>query len=97
LLYTLGNVNALWQTQYQTEQQYNYANTNETQDIRFVDEYHVHNANLRWDINENIRAQVIVNNVFNTPPPTPIGPEAAAIGVYDLVGRSYTLSATTRF
>ncbi|MCE9521637.1 MAG: TonB-dependent receptor [Alphaproteobacteria bacterium] len=97
LLYSLGEVSALWQMQYQTEQQFNYLNTDETQDIRFVDDYQLHNATLRWDINDNLQAQVIVNNIFNTAPPFPIGPEAAAIGVYDLVGRSYTISATTKF
>jgi outer membrane receptor protein involved in Fe transport len=97
MLYTLGNVGALWQTQYQTEQRYNYLNTIEVQDILVVDDYSVHNATLIWNITDNIRAQVVVNNVFDTAPPTPIGPEAAAIGVYDMVGRSYTFSASTRF
>ncbi len=97
LLYSLGNFSALWQTQYQSEQQFNYQNTDETQDIRFVDDYAIHNVTIGYEITDNIRAQVIVNNVFNTEPPFPVGPQAAAVGVYDLVGRSYTFSATTRF
>jgi outer membrane receptor protein involved in Fe transport len=94
-LYSLDEFSALWQTVYQSEQQFNYLNTNETQDIRFVDEYYLHNVTVGYEFTENITARVIINNVFDEPPPFPLWTQP--VGVYDLVGRSYTLSATTRF
>lgn len=95
VLYQLGGLGVLWQTQYQSEQQFNYANTNETQNVRFVDDYYLHNVTLSYDITENIRAGVIVNNLFNEEPPFPVWTQAN--GVYDFTGRNYTFTASTRF
>lgn len=95
MLYQLGGAGVLWQVQYQSEQQFNYQNTDETQNVRFVDEYFLHNVTLSYEITENIRAGVIINNVFNEPPPFPVWTQAN--GVYDFVGRNYTFTASTRF
>jgi outer membrane receptor protein involved in Fe transport len=95
MLYSLGDAGLLWQIQYQSEQQFNYSNTNETQDVRFVDDYFLHNVTLSYDITENFRAGVIVNNLFNEEPPFPVWTQAN--GVYDFVGRNYTFTASTRF
>ena len=52
-----------------------------------------HNTTLSYQINENISARAVVNNVFNQK--SPYG--NIGIGIYDQLGRAYRIGLTANF
>ena len=76
---------------------------NYCRDVFFADDYFVHTASIRYDINENIRLSAGISNLFDEAPPlidtarvfgvsnTPIG------NGYDLDGRRFFGSMRVRF
>ena len=70
-------------------------NTPETQDILKVDSYWLWGAGGRYTINKNLVVRVAVNNLFDKEPPFPLA--GGAIGVYDILGRRYSVSFAYKF
>jgi outer membrane receptor protein involved in Fe transport len=58
-------------------------------------EYMTHDASLAYRLTPNIRLQFNVNNMFDTPPPSPVG--TYNVTFYDFIGRYYLFSIRGKF
>jgi outer membrane receptor protein involved in Fe transport len=83
------------QANYMSEGVYSNTNTVETQDILSVEDYTLFNAGVQYRVTDDASLRFAVTNVFNTQPPFPLA--GGAIGVYDTLGRRYTLSGEWKF
>lgn len=74
-----------------------FANTNssEATDQLSVSSYRLYSAGASYDFSRNLTGRIAVNNLFDKDPPFPLANQA--IGVYDILGRRYSVSATYRF
>ncbi len=70
-------------------------NTPETLDILKVDSYWLWGAGGRYTINKNLVVRMSVNNLFDKEPPFPLA--GGGIGVYDILGRRYSVSLGYKF
>lgn len=84
-----------WQANYTGSAVFNVTNTPETFDILGPGAYWLHNAGVRFDVAENGTLRLAVTNVFNEDPPVPTLGNSA--GVYDILGRRYTVSFDWKF
>lgn len=64
--------------------------TPETNDIISVGENWLFNMNFSTRIDKNTILNIVASNVFDAQPPYPLG--TAAFGVYDLIGRRFSVS-----
>jgi outer membrane receptor protein involved in Fe transport len=67
-----------------------------TRDILKIDSHWLFNASGSYRINNNFLMRLSVTNLFNEDPPFGLN-GAGATGLYDLLGRRYTLSAEYKF
>lgn len=84
-----------WQVDYQDGAVINNDNSAEAQDILGTGSYWLHNAGVRVKITERGNLRLAVTNVFDKDPPIPtLGLSA---GVYDILGRRYSLTFNWKF
>lgn len=93
--YTQGNFGLDYQLNYQSSAQFNLQNTVETQDILKVGEYWLQNLTLSYQFRRESFVRFTVSNLADVEPPFPVG--AAGFGVYDFLGRRFTVSMDLRF
>ena len=74
-----------------------FANTNssEATDQLTVESYWLWNGGASYDFSKKLTARLAVTNLFDKQPPFPLA--GAAIGVYDILGRRYSVSVNYKF
>lgn len=69
--------------------------TGDSQDITRVESYWSYNANFGYRFTDDVQLRLAVTNVTDKAPPFPLA--GGAIGVYDLLGRRYSLTLDWKF
>jgi outer membrane receptor protein involved in Fe transport len=54
-----------------------------------------HDVMFEYQITPHLTARLNVNNVFNTPPPSPVG--TYTVGYYDFIGRYFLFGLSGKF
>ena len=93
--YSRGPVKLNWNTQYIGESRFSMQETAEARSVSVIKAYYLNNLSVSYDITPKVTARVIVNNVFDENPTPVTG--ATSIGIYDLVGRAYTVGINAKF
>ena len=93
--FTKGNLGIDLQANYQSEVEFNRTNTVETQDILKLGEYWLFNLSTSYKIRENSFFRFAISNLFDVEAPYPVA--GAGLGVYDFLGRRYTVGIDVRF
>ena len=89
-----GPVGFSWQTQYTSRGIYDRNFTVESRDILGVDDYMLHNVSASWRLpSGKTTARLAVSNVFDTAAPFP----QTGVGVYDILGRRFSMSVSHDF
>jgi outer membrane receptor protein involved in Fe transport len=96
LIYEKGPFGARWQTNYVGAQLYNRTFGVENRDVLEVNSDYTHNLSLFYDWRERMVLRLAVTNILDGEPPFPIGVESFG-GIYDFLGRRYSLSVTYDF
>ncbi len=96
LIYEKGPFGARWQANYVGAQLYNRTFGVENRDVLEVNSDYIHNLSLFYDWRERMVLRLAVTNILDGKPPFPIGVEAFG-GIYDFLGRRYSLSVTYDF
>lgn len=104
--YSLGGFTLSWQTKFMSGGDYVLNFTSANPDIlalNKIDDYWLHDLQVRYDLDEKYSFYVGVDNVFDTQPPylpgTPFGtPTGLETGdAFDLFGRAFTVGVNLRF
>jgi outer membrane receptor protein involved in Fe transport len=94
LIYERGPFAARWQANYVSAQLYSRTFTAESRDILEVPDNITHNLSLAYRFfDDKLVTRLAITNVFDEDPPFPIGGDSFG-GVYDFLGRRYSLSLT---
>ncbi|TRW14675.1 TonB-dependent receptor domain-containing protein [Glacieibacterium frigidum] len=93
--YTQGPVGIDFQTNYQSKAKFNNLNTVESQDILSVREYWTFNLGASVEVLEQSILRFNISNLTDKDPPYPLG--TAGLGVYDYLGRRFTVSFEHKF
>jgi len=86
---------ANWQANYTSSAVFNVTNTPETFDVLGPGAYWLHNAGVNLRLTDRGSLRFAVTNVFDKDPPIPTLGNSA--GIYDLLGRRYSLSLNWEF
>ncbi|MCR5874708.1 TonB-dependent receptor [Phenylobacterium sp. J426] len=105
--YDRGPLSVNWTINWFDESQFNNDFTLETRYPLRVDDYFLHDVGVTYDLADwtkrwgvgldNLRARLVVRNVFDEEPPIYATGSANAYGSYDFLGRYYVLGLTARF
>jgi outer membrane receptor protein involved in Fe transport len=93
--YYRGPVRVGWVTHYIGPSLYSTTTTIANQYPYQIKENMTHDASIAYKITPNLRVQFNVNNIFNTPPPSPVG--TYSVGYYDFIGRYFLMSLRGKF
>jgi hypothetical protein len=93
--YYYGPVRLGWVTHYVGPLLYSTTTTSVDQMPYELKENMTHDISVAYKITPNLRIQFNVNNVFNTPPPSPVG--TYPVTYYDFIGRYFLMSLRGKF
>lgn len=92
--YSLDALSISWTARYKGAAVYNRQYTALTQDVLGVSSWMNHNTTISYQINEDVTARLVVNNIFNQAPPDLL---SGGNAVYDILGRAYRIGITANF
>lgn len=105
--YDRGPLSVNWTVNWVDESRFNNDFTFETRYPLKVDSYFLHDLGITYDLADmaegwgigmdNLRARLVVRNVFDEEPPLGATNSANAYGTYDFIGRYYVVGLTARF
>jgi len=105
--YDRGPLSVNWTINWMDESRFNNDFTLETRYPLKVDDYFLHDIGITYDLADwterwgvgldNLRARLVVRNVFDEEPPIYATGSANAYGTYDFIGRYYVMGLTARF
>lgn len=93
--YTKSNFGFDFQGNFQSSVLFDRDFTVESRDILVLDRYWSFNSSVSYKFKENSLVRFSVTNLFDVDPPFPLA--GAALGVYDTLGRRYSVSMQLRF
>ena len=70
-------------------------NSSESTDQLKVSSYWLWNGGVSYDFSKKLTARIAVTNLFDKQPPFPLA--GAAIGIYDILGRRFSVSVSYKF
>ncbi|MCR5877126.1 TonB-dependent receptor domain-containing protein [Phenylobacterium sp. J367] len=105
--YDRGPLGINWTVNWVDESRFNNDFNIESRYPLKVDDYFLHDASITYDLADvvegwgmgldNVRARLVIRNVFDEKPPLGATNSANAYGTYDFIGRYYVLGLTARF
>jgi outer membrane receptor protein involved in Fe transport len=93
--YTRGGFGFDFQGNFQSSVLFDRDFTAETRDILVLDRYWSFNSSVSYKFKENSLVRLSVTNLFDADPPFPLA--GAALGVYDTLGRRFSVAMQLRF
>lgn len=91
--YTYDKVGLLVQANYLSSAKFNNDFTVESRDILEIDDYWRFDTTATYMLADNVEVRLAINNLFDVEPPK----YSTGVGVYDLIGRYYSVGLNAKF